>query len=158
MASRLNFTFTETHYVDFRDKISFGNIDSEILYTRFKDGRLFGLLADDLIVYHFRGCKRPNNTCAKGYDIEIPTIGKIEVKTFTKHGCCFIPSYMKGSGRSFNEVKFLDNNNSLSGYCLCDITEFPDVYIVSYRSQELLARYKTGQIPYTDRNKIFNIE
>ena len=56
-----------------------------------------------------------------------------EVRSVTRGGVYFCPSYMVGSGRSFNEPGFLDKLRDLKGYILADVETFPDVpfYIVS---------------------------
>ena len=52
---------------------------------------------------------------------------KWEVRSISAGGVYFCPSYMVGSGRSFNEPGFLQKLAEIKGYILTDITSFPDV-------------------------------
>ena len=67
-----------------------------------------------------------------GHDLIDPQNGKWEVRSITKSGVYFTPSYQVGSGRSFDEAGFVDKLNSIKGYILSDITVFPavEVYVV----------------------------
>lgn len=157
MGSELKLSFGQPFYLDFRNKVSFGNIPSDKLITLFRDGRMFGLLADTLISSYYGKMVIPENKCSKGYDIIIPNIGNIEVKTFTKNGCSFIPSCMKGVGRKFDKDKFIEFANNVKGYCICDNSEFPDVYIIVMESTKLMEKYPSGKIDYSDRKVLFNL-
>jgi len=52
---------------------------------------------------------------------------KWEARNITSGGVYFCPSYMVGSGRSFNEAGFLVKLREIKGYILTDIEEFPNV-------------------------------
>lgn len=52
---------------------------------------------------------------------------KWEVRSISGKGTYFCPSYMVGSGRSFNEEGFINKLDAIEGYILCDIEAFPKV-------------------------------
>lgn len=70
-----------------------------------------------------------------GYDVLDPQGRKWEVRSITRRGMYFCPSYMVGSGRSFQEAGFRRKLSSVEGYVLSDVESFPRVpyWIVSRR-------------------------
>lgn len=50
---------------------------------------------------------------------------KWEVRSISRNGIYFCPSYMVGSGRKFNEAGFLVKIAEISGYIVSDIERFP---------------------------------
>jgi hypothetical protein len=52
---------------------------------------------------------------------------KWEARNITSSGVYFCPSYMVGSGRSFDKSGFFRKLNQIKGYILSDIEEFPNV-------------------------------
>ena len=62
-----------------------------------------------------------------GYDLIDPKGGKWEVRSLTRGGIYFCPSYMVGSGRSFVAEGFLAKMAELQGYIVSDVECFPDV-------------------------------
>ena len=53
--------------------------------------------------------------------------GKWEVRSISKGGIYFCPSYMVGSGRSFDEPGFMAKLDEIAGYIVSDIEQFPDI-------------------------------
>ena len=62
-----------------------------------------------------------------GFDLIDPAGHKWEVRSISNGGIYFCPSYMVGSGRSFDEPGFLAKLNEIAGYIVSDIEAFPDV-------------------------------
>lgn len=62
-----------------------------------------------------------------GYDLLDEEGGKWEVRSISRHGIYFCPSYMVGSGRSFDEKGFLIKLKEIEGYIVSDIKQFPNV-------------------------------
>ena len=62
-----------------------------------------------------------------GFDVLDQDGGKWEVRSITKGGVYFCPSYMKGSGRKFEEQGFLEKLEAVRGYVLSDVESFPRV-------------------------------
>jgi len=153
--SKLRLTFDTVQYINLRDSVSFGPIARSVLSERFKDGRLFGLLAEDLICSHFSNIIKTESNTTKGFDLIANEIGKIEVKSFTKNGCDVSPSFMKGIGRSFDESNYNEFLDGISGICICDNIDFPDVYIILKHPDFFLAKRK---IHVSERFNLFQLE
>lgn len=101
-------------------------ISTDAVREYFADGRRVSFILERRIANEVL-----NATLAKsegaGYDL-IDEIGdKWEVRSISAGGVYFCPSYMVGSGRSFNEPGFLEKLREIKGYILTDITSFPDV-------------------------------
>ena len=62
-----------------------------------------------------------------GYDLLDSQNRKWEVRSITRGGIYFCPSYMVGSGRSFDEPGFLAKLNEIEGYIISDVESFPNV-------------------------------
>ena len=75
-----------------------------------------------------------------GFDLIDANGGKWEVRSLTEGGIYFCPSYMVGSGRSFDEEGFLTKLSEIDGYFVTDITQFPDMpyWIIGYSTVEQL--------------------
>jgi hypothetical protein len=52
---------------------------------------------------------------------------KWEVRSVSRGGIYFCPSYMVGSGRSFDEPGFLNKLQEIAGYVVSDIQQFPSI-------------------------------
>ncbi len=65
----------------------------------FKDGRRVSFILERRIAYEFMKAKLSPSEGA-GYDIIASDGGKWEVRSITRSGVYFCPSYMVGSGRS----------------------------------------------------------
>ena len=62
-----------------------------------------------------------------GFDVLDRGGGKWEVRSLTKGGIYFCPSYMVGSGRRFELQGFLSKLADIEGYIVSDITAFPSI-------------------------------
>ena len=62
-----------------------------------------------------------------GYDLIDPAGRYWEVRSITRGGIYFCPSYMVGSGRSFDESGFLAKLQAIEGYIVSDVDSFPEV-------------------------------
>ncbi len=62
-----------------------------------------------------------------GFDLIDKNGLKWEVRSITKGGIYFCPSYMVGSGRRFEEVGFLEKLEEIEGYIISDVTLFPKI-------------------------------
>ncbi|MBI3366659.1 hypothetical protein HY041_03470 [Candidatus Roizmanbacteria bacterium] len=98
----------------------------------FTDGRRVSFILERRIAKElFNGKLAPSE--GAGYDVLDKNGGKWEVRSISKDGIYFCPSYMVGSGRSFNEGGFLDKLKEIEGYIISDIVSFPNIpfWIVS---------------------------
>ena len=92
----------------------------------FTDGRRVSFLLERRIcaeVVH--GTLAPSE--GAGYDLIDSSGRHWEVRSITKSGIYFCPSYMVGSGRSFEEGGFLAKLRDVEGYIVSDVESFPDV-------------------------------
>lgn len=72
----------------------------------------------------------------------------------------FCPSYMVGSGRSFDEAGFLKKLSQIRGYVLADITLFPEIPVWLVEASDVKTWYETGQLgagTHTSRKKILDL-
>lgn len=81
-----------------------------------------------------------------GYDLLDPKGGKWEVRSISGGGVYFCPSYMVGSGRSFDEKGFLDKLGDIECYILSDIESFPNIPFWIITKQDVLKWWKEGKL------------
>jgi hypothetical protein len=81
-----------------------------------------------------------------GYDLMDPKGGKWEVRSISSGGVYFCPSYMVGSGRSFDEKGFLEKLDDIEGYILSDIESFPSIPFWIIKKQDVLKWWKEGKL------------
>lgn len=91
----------------------------------FTDGRKVAFIFERRITNEFTGGKLAEHEGAD-YDIVDLEGKRWEVRSISKK-TYFCPSYMVGSGRQFAEVGFLRKLDSIAGYILVDIGQFPKV-------------------------------
>ena len=92
----------------------------------FTDGRRVSFLLERRLAYEVvKGKLAPSE--GAGYDLLDSQSRKWEVRSITKGGIYFCPSYMVGSGRSFDEPGFLRKLKEIEGYIISDVESFPNV-------------------------------
>lgn len=98
----------------------------------FKDGRRISFILERRLALEVVHGKLAASEGA-GFDLTDANGKKWEVRSISKGGVYFRPSSQVGSGRAFEETGFLAKLDSIDGYILCDIEDFPDVpfWIVS---------------------------
>jgi hypothetical protein len=127
----MNFDKKQAVRMDLSNMSRWGPLFSKgTLCDMFKDGRLFGKLAERILAFEF-----DNLTLAKEggpYDLEIiDESGVVEVKSFTVHGFDTSPSSMIGASRRYDpeghkaRIDMIRENNGY--YILADNTELPIV-------------------------------
>src|SRR5271157_3907588 len=90
----------------------------------FKDGRRISFLIERRIAREVLGghVAESEGAAFDVYDRE----GRMwEIRSITRGGIYFCPSYMVGSGRHFEESGFLEKLDIIEGYIVADIDEFP---------------------------------
>jgi len=132
----------------------FGDLPEELCAEIFKDGRPFSHFIEAYISKHYlldhvKGCKKYDFT-----DHNYPEI-LYDEKTFTKGGCSFCPSNMKGQGRVFNQEIFEEKTKNLI-FCIVSNIEFPKIKIRFVRGQKLLEEYPNGKISIKQFDSFFN--
>ncbi|MBI4669790.1 MAG: hypothetical protein HY747_11545 [Elusimicrobia bacterium] len=92
----------------------------------FTDGRRISFILERRIMREvLKGKLAPGEGAS--FDLYDGRGRKWEVRSISRGGVYFCPSYMVGSGRSFNSKGFLEKLAEIEGYVLCDIESFPDV-------------------------------
>lgn len=111
----------------------------------FTDGRRVSFLLERRLAYEvLKGRLAPNE--GAGYDLIDSKGNKWEVRSITKGGIYFCPSYMVGSGRSFEKEGFLSKLNEIKGYIVSDIESFPDVPFWMLPKEQILAWWNEGRL------------
>lgn len=101
-------------------------ITREDVRLYFTDGRRVSFVLERRLTREvLHGTLAPSE--GAGYDLLDCAGGKWEVRSITKGGIYFCPSYMVGSGRSFDEPGFLAKMQDIKGYIVSDVESFPDV-------------------------------
>ena len=103
----------------------------------FTDGRRVSFLIERRIAHEIlKGTVSKSE--GAGFDIIAPDGGKWEVRSISKGGIYFCPSYMVGSGRSFNEAGFQSKISEIRGYIVADIESFPNIPFWIISSDQVL--------------------
>ena len=76
-------------------------------------------------------------------------------KAFNRNGGCFIPSKMKGIGRTKEEIEF-QKWAKAQIFIWTDFCNLPEVKIIALSGEECLKRFPSGNINYTDKRLLFN--
>ncbi len=92
----------------------------------FTDGRRVSFILERRLAYEVLGGTLALSEGA-GFDLLDKNGKKWEVRSITRGGIYFCPSYMVGSGRSFEEKGFLDKLDEIEGYIVSDIELFPSI-------------------------------
>ncbi|MEO0082152.1 MAG: hypothetical protein ABIL25_07665 [candidate division WOR-3 bacterium] len=116
-------------------------IDEKDVKEYFTDGRRVSFLLERRIAKRLDWVLAPSE--GAGYDLVDPKGRRWEVRSITKGGIYFGPSYDVGSGRSYTERGFREKIGQLAGYVLCDIESFPRIpfWIISVKQ---VLRWKDG--------------
>lgn len=72
----------------------------------------------------------------------------------------FCPSYMVGSGRSFDEAGFLKKLSQIKGYILADITLFPEIPVWLLEAEDVRKWYENGELgagTHTSRKRVLEL-
>lgn len=98
----------------------------------FTDGRRVSFILERRLAYEVLKGTLASSEGA-GYDLIDSKGEKWEVRSVTRGGIYFCPSYMVGSGRTFAERGFLEKLEEIAGYVISDVESFPSVpyWIVS---------------------------
>jgi len=92
----------------------------------FTDGRRVSFLLERRIAREvIKGTLAPSE--GAGFDLIDPSGKKWEVRSVTRGGIYFCPSYMVGSGRAFDEPGFLRKLEEIEGYIVSDVESFPNI-------------------------------
>ena len=152
---KIAFQLGRQYQINLREKLRYGDIAEQRLARRFTDGRLSGLLNEELVVAHFRGL-RLNENAGAAHDLFGDAGERYEVKTVTPNGLKFRPSNQYGVGRIRDDAAALERILALTGYILVDVRRMPNVtiYFVSSAALARLAeigRYELSAAQFDQR-------
>jgi len=120
-------------------------ISPEDVKTYFTDGRRVSFILERRIANEFiKGILALSE--GAGYDLMDSSGGKWEVRSITKRGIFFNPSRDVGSGRKFDEGRFLEKLNEIKGYIVCDVVRFPAIPFWIITASEVLNWWQTGKL------------
>jgi len=125
----------------------------------FTDGRRVSFILERRIAREVLKGDVAKSECA-GYDVIDLQGEKWEVRSVSQDGVYFCPSYMVGSGRSFNERGFFEKLDEIEGYILSDIEEFPKVpfwIITKDRVREWYDNGDLGKTTKISRKKFYQL-
>ncbi len=111
----------------------------------FTDGRRISFILERRLAVEFFGGARPVSEGAE-YNLVDRDGAKWEVRSLSRQGVYFSPSYMVGSGQSFDAEGFRVKLAQISGYVLADIEGFPDVRFWVVPVRQVVAWWESGQL------------
>ena len=116
----------------------------------FTDGRRVSFILERRLAYEvLKGKLAPSE--GAGYDLIDSAGGKWEVRSISKGGIYFSPSYMVGSGRSFEKRGFLKKLKEIKGYIISDIESFPEVPFWIIPIEHVIRWWKEGKLGTTTK-------
>ena len=121
------------------------HIPQDDTLTYFQDGRRASFIVERRLAYEYLQGKIAESEGAS-YDVFDKEGLKWEVRSLTKGGMYFCPSYMKGSGRKFEEEGFLQKLSEIEGYLIARITDFPIVPVFKISKDQVLSWWKEGSL------------
>jgi hypothetical protein len=111
----------------------------------FTDGRRVSFVLERRLAFEvLNGTLAPSE--GAGYDLIDGDGKKWEVRSITRSGIYFCPSYMVGSGRSFEEQGFLAKLSEIEGYVVSDIECFPNIPYWKISKKIVEEWYRTNQL------------
>ena len=125
----------------------------------FTDGRRISFILERRLSTEIFGGKIAESEGAN-FDLVDDKGRKWEVRSISGQGTYFCPSYMVGSGRSFNEEGFISKLDAIEGYILCDIGSFPKVpffVIPSLIVRKWWIEKQLGTSTKVSRKKVLNL-
>lgn len=125
-------------------------ISIEDVREYFTDGRRVSFILERRIAREvLKGTLAP--TEGAGYDIIDSEGGRWEVRSISRGGIYFCPSYMVGSGRQFEKNGFLNKLKEIKGYIVADIESFPHVPFWIIPAKQILIWWNEGNLGATTK-------
>lgn len=111
----------------------------------FTDGRRVSFIIERRVSKEIMKGKLASSEGA-GFDLFDVAGGKWEVRSISRGGIYFCPSYMVGSGRKFDVDGFLKKISEIKGYIISDIESFPSVPVWIVSKEEVLKWWENGDL------------
>jgi len=116
----------------------------------FTDGRRVSFILERRVAFEvLKGTLSPAE--GAGFDIIDSSGGKWEVRSISREGIYFCPSYMVGSGRHFEEGGFLSKLAEIKGYIIADIESFPNIPFWIIPSEQVKRWWEEGKLGTTTK-------
>lgn len=131
---------------DLRELSEAMHLSEDEVLTYFQDGRRISFMLERRIRDQLGWRLAPSE--GSGYDLVDDEGRKWEVRSVSAN-VYFCPSYMVGSGRSFNEGGFFEKLDAVAGYVCSDIKKFPRVPVWVIPVEVIRALYGAGQLGST---------
>lgn len=125
------------------------NISIDDTRAYFTDGRRVSFILERRLAEIIGGKLAPSE--GAGYDLLDLEGSRWEVRSISRGGIYFCPSYMVGSGRNFDENGFRDKLNQIEGYIVSDIEKFPVVPYWIIPKNIVLAWWDTNSLGTTTK-------
>ena len=116
--------------------LKYGSVIPQRLYERFTDGRISGLLNEDLLQSLFTGLTR-NDIGGGSHDLIDREGRKYEARTVTRHGVNLRPSNQKGQGRRIDDKAAMARRRDLYAFVFVDVRLCPRYRIYAVEAQKL---------------------
>ena len=119
------------------------SVDDTLVY--FQDGRRCSFITERRIAKEFIGGRIADSEGA-AYDVFDQDDKKWEVRSLTRSGIYFCPSYMVGAGRKFDEAGFQAKLDEIKGYYVARITTFPEVEVFKIDVEQVRKWHKNKEL------------
>ena len=133
----------KVYQLDLTNKMQFGPIKKQILYERFTDGRISGLLAEDLAKSLYNNISKAPNA-RSSYDFVDDDGKKYECRTITARGASLLPSNQLGKGRTKDIGKFYEKLDMLYAFVFLDVRDSPIFRIVAVPVDDVVEKNGGG--------------
>lgn len=121
-------------------------VTQEDVREYFTDGRRVSFLIERRLAREVVAGGKLAASEGASFDLQDAAGRKWEVRSISSSGIYFCPSYMVGSGRSFNEEGFLQKMAEIDGYILSDIESFPSVPFWVLPKSVIETWYRSGML------------
>jgi hypothetical protein len=123
-------------------------VDETLEY--FKDGRRGSFVVERRIAREIIGGKISESE-GSAFDVYDSEGNKWEVRSLTRSGIYFCPSYMVGAGRKFDESGFQAKLDEIKGYYVARITTFPEVDVYKIDVEQVRKWHKNKELGPTTK-------
>ena len=124
--------------------MSLGPIPPQVLYEKLTDGRIAGLLMEEMHNHLFRNVAMAPSR-KSSFDLYVDDL-RYEARTITKAGVKLIPSSQIGTGRTYDEDAYINKRDSIDGYVFADVRNSPVLRILRLREVDVpLQRSLSGR-------------
>ena len=145
------YEMNKTYSYKFED-VKFDNLDEVSLLKAFMHGSTISRFIELWLAQNY---DKLMDSDTPEYDLwDFEKKRKVEVKSFTKSGCRFMPSYMIGAGRKLDEEKAYEYVDGKI-FCIVNIKDYPNIWYKFVEGDKLNWYYPKYVIPAKDEKEFF---